>query len=141
MNYIQKQAALQKLAQVRLAINYVLRDREMQKQAAGNQLYTPSDLHYNMGSEQVYKPTWLQRIFAPGTVRDMNDTTAKTQRMQARRVTSDPKHTMDPYSQYRGKHLDWNGTPAENANWVRQLDKKDSDNFKSQWFDWFAPIR
>ena len=35
MNYIQKQAALQKLAQVRLAINYVMRNRGMKKQALG----------------------------------------------------------------------------------------------------------
>ena len=33
MNYIQKQAALQKLAQMRLAINFVARQRLMQKQA------------------------------------------------------------------------------------------------------------
>ena len=33
MNYIQKQAALQKLAQVRLAINYIMRNRGMKKQA------------------------------------------------------------------------------------------------------------
>lgn len=33
MNYLQKQAALQKLAQMRLAINYVARSRVMQKKA------------------------------------------------------------------------------------------------------------
>lgn len=41
MNYLQKQATLQKLAQVRLAINYVMRNRGMKKQAEEPQFGEP----------------------------------------------------------------------------------------------------
>ena len=60
MNYLQKQAALQKLAQVRLAVNYVLRNRGMMKRAEGG--LDPADAG-DYHNEDLRRNAFLQNAF------------------------------------------------------------------------------
>lgn len=55
MNYLLKQATINKLAQTRLAVNYVLRQRYMQKEAIGNPLL---DKYYDENGNRNWTGFW-----------------------------------------------------------------------------------
>lgn len=76
MNYRQKQKAMVKLAQVRLAINHVLRKRAMMKQAQSVQGSNPVTNNYNPNWHDAYGyRTWSglyhgQPYIRPGSIAD-----------------------------------------------------------------------
>ena len=111
-----QQEALVKLAQVRMAINHVLRTRAMQKQASGF---------------SARRAPWYYHLFAPDIAREINQTDDLTGRTLARRGIIRGAYEHDPYAAFELKHPDLSD-PASTEEWLNQ-DPATSSRIRAHW--------
>lgn len=115
MNYLLKQATINKLAQTRLAVNYVLRNRYMNKKA--DREYNKNNWLYNKNGDMNLLGHTVGRLFGFPTHNQAYD-------------------NPEP-SPYSGQHVNRYDSAASTREYINGMENGPLKNqFKQQYYDW-----